>query len=158
MESMLNFVTKLTDVVKNHIEETDQCLGKEVVNSKANKTGICVDKIKVAYGAKFSMMGHQYKDSEVKQIESFNEDVFVIQGKNGYFFVPASSIKALGGSVILVEGATSVPEVNGEMSGRKQEVYRRFFTTKKAIKDLIPKTESARPFVAKKRRKLKLFY
>jgi len=158
MESMLSFVTKFNGVVKSHIEETNDCLGKEVVNSKASKTGICVDKIKVAYGAKFSMMGLNYKENEVRQIENFNEDVLVAQNGNEFFFVPVSDVKAMGGSVILVEGNSNLPDVNGGMNKRRQEVFRRFFNTKKAIKGVMPKVEDARPIGKKQKKKLSIFH
>jgi sporulation protein YlmC with PRC-barrel domain len=156
MESILSFITKFTDVVKNQIEETNECLGKEVVNSKANKTGICVDKVKVAYGAKFSMLGLNYKDSEMKDIENFNEDVLVVQGNNGYFFVPVSSVQAFGGSVILVDGEINQPETTNSMARRKQEVFTKFSNTKRAIKDVMPKIEDAKS--RRKKKKLGLFY
>ena len=113
MESMLSFITKFTDVMKNHVKETDECLGKEVVDATAKKTGICVDKIKIAYSAKFSMLGHNYKDSDLKQIENLNEDILVCQGGNGFFFVPVSSVRALGESVILVDSKLAQPETRG---------------------------------------------
>jgi len=122
MESMLSFITKFTDVVKTHIKETSECLGKDVVDAKANKTGICIDKIKMAYGAKFSMLGHNYKDAEIKQIETSNEDVLVCQGGNGFFFVPVSSVRAWGESVILVDANLNQPETRG-MGRRKQDVF-----------------------------------
>lgn len=152
MESMLGFISRFKDVVRNHIEETSDCLGKEVVNSSASKTGICVDKIKIAYGAKFSMLGHNYKESEMKQIESFNEDVLVCQGGNGYFFVPMSEVKALGDSVVLVNGTVNQQEITSSMGSRKQEVFRKFFSTKKAIKEFIPKVEDAKARSRKKKR------
>ena len=157
MESMLNFITKFTDVVKNHIEETSDCLGKEVVNSKASKSGICVDKIKVAYGAKFSMLGHNYNDADSKEIESFDEDVIVCQGAQGFFFVPMSSVKAMGGSVILVNSDVNRPETNGNMHTRREEVFRKFFNTKKSIKQVMPKVETAQKRSRKKKR-FNIFY
>lgn len=157
MESMLSFVTKFKDVLKNHIRETTECLGKDVVDSTASRTGICVDKIKIAYGAKFSMLGHNYKESESNQIERFDEDVLVCQGVKGLFFVPVSGVKALGGSVILVDTNLNQPE-NGSMNKRKQEVFRKFYNTKKAIRQVIPKIEEPKTRNKKKKRRLKIFY
>jgi len=157
MESTLNFVTKFTEVVKEHMQETTEHLGKEVIDSTAKRTGICVDKIKVAYGAKFSMLGHNYKDSEMKQLEEFDEDILVCQGGNGFFFVPVSNVKALGQSLILVESDLNQPEMKS-MGRRKQEVYKRFFDTKRAIKEVLPKVEEPRRRAQRKKRKLRLFY
>jgi len=157
MESILNFVTKFTGVVKDHLEETKWCLGKEVVDTTARKTGICVDKIKVAYGAKFSMLGHNYKDSEMKEMDDFNEDVLVCQGGNGFFFVPVSNVKAMGESLILVDSNLAQPEMKG-MGRRKQEVFRRFYNTKNAIREVMPAVEEKKKRTVRKKRKLRLFY
>lgn len=154
METMLSFITKFTDVVKKHIEETNECIGKDVVDSNASKTGICVDKIKMAYGAKFSLLGHKYSENELKQIESFNEDVIVCQGSNGSFFVPASEVLAMGGSVILTRTNLGQPEI-GEMNRRKEDVFRRFFSTKESIKKILPKVEAPSP---RKKKRLSIFH
>jgi sporulation protein YlmC with PRC-barrel domain len=156
MESMLNFVSKFTGVVKNHIAETSDCLGKEVVDSTAKKSGICVDKIKVAYGAKFSMLGHNYNNSVMKQLESFDEDVLVCQGKGGLFFIPMSEVGALGNSLILVNAKIGQPE-NGSMDWRREEVFRKFSRTRGEIKRFLPNVEESATRKKKKGR-LNIFY
>jgi sporulation protein YlmC with PRC-barrel domain len=151
MESMLNFVNKFTDVVKKHLDEAKECIGKDVVDSTATKSGVCVDRIKHVFGVKFSLLGHVYKDSEVKEIESGKGDMIVCQGNNGYrFFVPASEVLAVGDSVILIKPTLNQPEVSDTKS-RKEEVFRKYFQTKEGIKHLLPKVEQ----IEKRKRKIK---
>ena len=140
METVLSFVTKFSDVVKKHIEETKECIGKNIVDSNATKTGICVDRIKLAYGARFSLLGYKYADVEMKQLESFNEDVLVCQGNDGNFFVPMSDILAMGSSLILVRTNLDRPET-GDMGRKKEETFRKFFSTKESIKKILPGVE-----------------
>lgn len=155
MESTLNFINKFTDLVRDHVRETNDCIGKDVVDSTATKSGICVDKVKQAYGAKFSMLGHAYKPNEVKQLESFNEDVLVCQGSNGLFFVPVSEMVALGGSVILVSSRLGQQE-NGSMARRREEVFAKFYKTQEAIRKSLPTVGDAKS--GRKKKKLHLFY
>jgi len=150
MEAMLDFVSKFSDVVKRHLNETRECIGKDVIDSNASKNGICVDRIKYAFGAKFSMLGHTYTQTDIKQLEVFNEDVIVCQGSNGTrFFIPTSDIVAIGKSVVLVRTTVNQPEV-GDMVRRKEEVYKKYFSTKELIKDILPTVESS---VKRKKRK-----
>jgi hypothetical protein len=150
MEAMLNFVIKFSDVVKRHLEETRECIGKEIVDSNASKNGICIDRIKYAFGAKFSLLGLKYTPEDMKQLEVFGEDMLVCQGANGAkFFVPTSDIVAIGESVVLIKTAVNQPEV-GDTTNRKEEVYKKYFTTKESIKEILPKVEVS---VKKKKRK-----
>ncbi|HKZ45548.1 MAG TPA: hypothetical protein VJ343_02475 [archaeon] len=153
METVLSFVTKFSDVVKKHIEETKECVGKSIVDSNATKTGICVDRIKLAYGARFSLLGQKYSDVEAKQLEAFSEDVLVCQGNDGNFFIPMSDILAMGGSLILVRTALDRPET-GEMGRKKDEAYRKFFTAKESIKKILPGVENP---IRRKKKKMSVF-
>ena len=158
MESMLNFITKFTNVVKNHIEETKEIVGKDLVDSGANRSGICVDKIKIAYGARFSLLGHRYSKEEERMIDSFSEDVLVFKGGNAkHFFVPVSEINAIGQSVILVRPSLNMPEISTS-EGRKLEAYRKFFTTKESIKKVLPKVENGIKRKSVKRKLTSLFH
>jgi hypothetical protein len=141
METVLSFVTKFSDVVKKHIEETKECVGKGIVDSNATKSGICVDKIKLAYGARFSLLGQKYTDAEQKIIDSFGEDVLVFQGATGNFFVPVSDVLAMGGSLILARTSLDKPEI-GEMARKKEETFKRFYTAKQSIKRILPGVEN----------------
>ena len=142
MEAMLDFVGKFNDVVKRHIEETRQCIGKEVVDSNASKNGICVDRIKYAFGAKFSLLGYRYQVEDTKALENFSEDVIVCQSGNGMkYFIPVSDIVAIGTSVVLIRSAVNAPEM-GDSKARKQEVFKKYFTTTRAIKEILPKVET----------------
>lgn len=157
MESILNFITKFNNVVKNHIEETKECIGKEIVDSSATKAGICVDKIKMAYGAKFSLLGHNYKPEEVKQLQAFNEDVIVGQSNNGAFFVPVSDIDAFGESVILVRSNLNQVEA-GNLGRKREEVFRKFYSTKESIKKILPKVETGAKRKQKRKSPLHIFH
>jgi hypothetical protein len=154
MESMLSFATKFTNIVKKHIEETNECIGKDIVDSNAVKTGICVDKIKHAYGAKFSLLGQKYSENESKQIEAFNEDLLVCQGIGGHFFVPASDVLAMGKSVLLIRSILGQPEI-GETNGKRDETFKRFYVTKEAIKKILPGVETP---IQRKKKRVNLFH
>ena len=141
----MNFINKFTTVVKSHINEAKEIVGKEVVDSNASKTGLVIDKVKVAFGAKFSLMGYNYTKDEIAQIEAINDDVVVCQGASGdRFFLPASEVHAVGESVVLVNKTMNLPEINGALGRRREEVFRKFFTTKEAIKQILPKVEETR--------------
>lgn len=152
MEPMLNFINKFTTVVKSHIAEAREIVGKEVVDSTASKSGIVIDKVKVAFGAKFSLLGYNYSREEQSQIDSMSEDVIVCQAADGKrFFLPASEIIAVGESVILIRPTLNLPDANGSLTHRKDEVFRKFFSTKEAIKVFLPKVEE--PKISRKKAK-----
>jgi sporulation protein YlmC with PRC-barrel domain len=155
MEPMLNFINKFTAVVKSHIAEAREIVGKEVVDSTASKSGIVIDKVKVAFGAKFSLLGYDYSREEMSQIDSINEDVVVCQSADGKrFFLPASEIVAIGESVLLVRPTLNLPDINGSLNRRKEEVFRRFFNTRESIKVFLPKVEEPRPSRKKAKRSI----
>ncbi len=145
MEPMLNFINKFTTVVKSHISETKDIVGKEVVDSNASKTGLVIDKIKAAFGAKFSLLGYNYTKDEIQQIDAINDDVIVCQGASGNrFFLPASEVNAVGESVVLVKRSLNLPDANGSLGKRRDEVFRKFFSMKEAIKEVLPKVEESK--------------
>ena len=158
MEALLSFVNKFGNVIKDHLEETKEYLGKDIVDSKAVKTGICVDKIKQTFGAKFSLLGHNYKESELKQIEGFNEDVLVCQGNNGRFFIPTSEVTAVGESVLLVNSNLNYPEATTTRRTR-EEVFRKYYKVREALKTVFPQLkEPVKKRKAKKKFAIKLFH
>lgn len=141
----MNFINKFTTVVRSHISEAKNIVGKEVVDSNASKTGVVIDKVKVAFGAKFSLLGHNYTKSEIQQIEAIDDDVIVCQGLSGNrFFLPASEVNAVGESVVLVKRILNMPEINGGLGRRREEVFRKFYTTKEAIKEVLPNVEESK--------------
>jgi len=145
MEPMLNFINKFTTAVRSHIAEAKEIVGKEVVDSNASKTGIVIDKIKVAFGAKFSLLGYNYTKEEIRQIEAINDDVIACQGVSGNrFFIPASEIRAVGESVLLVSRSLNMPDVNGGLGRRRDEIFRKFYSTKEAIKEVLPNVEESK--------------
>lgn len=158
MENILSFVTKFTDVTRSHLNETKEILGKEIVDSTASKIGICVDKIKTAFGAKFSMLGYTYSPEELKKAETINEDVIVCQGNKGRFFVPNSEIVAVGGSVLLIRPNLGLPELDSSLERKREEVFRKFFSTKESIKKLLPKVENPKVVRQKKKSIMRLFH
>jgi sporulation protein YlmC with PRC-barrel domain len=158
METVLSFISKFTDVARNHIEEAKEIIGKEVVDSTASKVGICIDKVKIAFGAKFSLLAHNYSQEELKGLENVNEDVIVCEGAKGKFFVPISEIVAVGGSILLVRSSLGLPELDGNFERRKEEIFRKFFNMKESIKKLLPKVETPKPVKKRKNIITKLFY
>lgn len=158
MEAMLSFITKFNDVVRSHIEETKQCIGKEVVDSNASKAGVCIDRIKHSFGAKFSMLGHNYDQKHKDELDAFKEDVLVCQGNNGQkFFVPASQVVANGENVILVKPALNQPEV-GSIGRKREDLFRRYFKTKTAIRQFLPKVSTPAKRTRKKKSVLRFFH
>jgi hypothetical protein len=158
MESTLTFISKFTNVAKVHLEESQACIGKEVVDSTAKKTGICIDRIKRSFGASFSLLGHNYSKEETRQIESFNEDVIVCQGSNNTrFFVPVSNLAAIGESVILTKLNLNYPEIRGT-GKREEEIYRKYFAIKEAMKEFLPKVEAPKSRKKKKTLITKIFH
>lgn len=153
MESMLNFMTKLSNAVKSHVDETRDCIGKEVIDSTASKNGICVDKIKTYFGVKFSLLGHNYSQGEKSTTERFNEDLLVCQGSNGNrVFIPQSDIVAIGNSVILVSKNLGQADTS-ESAARKEQIYKKYFSTKESLKRMLPSIEKPE---ARKKRKLSI--
>jgi len=158
METILNFITKFTDVARNHVDETKEIIGKEIIDSSASKVGICIDKIKIAFGAKFSLLGYDYSQEELKQIEAATEEIIVCQGAKGRFFIPVSEIVAVGESTMLVRPRLGLTEVNGELARRKEQVFRKFFNTKELLKRYLPKVETLKPRERKKKSIMRLFH
>ena len=154
----MSFVTKFTDMAKKHVDETKEIIGKEVVDSTANKVGICTDKVKTAFGAKFSLLGYNYSPEELKQIEAINEDVIICQGENGRFFIPNSEIVAIGESVLLVRPTLGLPELNDNAAKKREEVFRKFFNAKESIKKYLPKVESPKSKGKRSRSIIHLFH
>jgi len=147
---MINFMTKLSNAVKSHVEETRECVGKEVIDSTASKNGICVDKIKTYFGVKFSLLGHNYSQGEKNTTDRFSEDLLVCQGSNGNrIFIPQSDIVAIGNSVILVSKNLGQND-NSDSAARKDQIYKRYFSTKESLKRMLPSIE--KPETRKKRK------
>jgi len=153
MESMLNFMSKLSNAVKGHVEETRDCIGKEVVDSTATKNGICVDKIKTYFGVKFSLLGHNYSQSEKTITDRLNEDLLVCQEGNGNrVFIPESDVVAIGNSVILVSKNLGQKEMS-DSPARKDQVYKKYFKVKESLKKMLPTIETPEP---RKKRKMSI--
>lgn len=137
METVVNFIGKVSDMVKKSLKETKSCIGKEVVDTSAGKKGICIDRITNFFGTKISFMGVKYEKSEISQIEKLEEDILVCQGKDKKFFIPMSDVSAVGSSIILLKTELKTPEIE-ETSQQKKNVLKRFYLTREAIKDILP--------------------
>lgn len=157
MEATLNFVTKLTNDIRQHMEETRECIGKEIVDSTATRNGIIVDRIKTIYGVKFSLLGLNYGANDMKQIESLGNDVLVCQGNNGKFFVSAEDIVSIGETITLVRSELAQPEI-GDMSKKREETFKRYFRTKERLKELLPGVEEKVTKNRKKKPFVRLFH
>jgi len=156
MKSMLSFVSEFNDVVRTHIEETKECVGKEVVDKSAKKAGICIDRVKHVFGTKFSMLGRNYEPVITNKLQAFKEDVLVCRGVNGIkFLVPVSDVVANGKGVILVKSTFHQPEVE-ESERRKQDVLKKYQRTTQAIEKIMPKV--AAPKTRKKKSGLRIFH
>jgi len=137
METIVDFIGKFSDMVKDSVSHTSSCIGKEVVDTTAGKKGLCVDRITNFFGTKISFLGVKYKREELEQIEKLEEDALVCQTANNRLFIPMGRIKAVGESIILLSDELKVPEVTG-VSNQKTDVFKRYHLTIEAIKDALP--------------------
>jgi hypothetical protein len=157
MESILNFIQKLSEVVRTHLDEAENFLGKEIVDMSARRCGVVVDRIKRSFGARFSLLNNKYSPEELRQIESFDDNVIVCQNKEGKrFFLPESELAVIGESLILVNKDLSMPEFDGNGKVRN-EIFRRYFTTQAKIKMILPKVEKKTAAKTKKKKALHFF-
>jgi len=158
MESMTNFMAKLSSAVKSHVDETRDCIGKEVIDSTASRNGLCVDKIKTYFGVKFSLIGHNYSESEKRTTEKISEDMLVCQGNNGSrMFIPESEIVAIGNSVILVSKNLGQNDL-GDSAARKEQIFKKYFKTKESLKKMLPSIETPQPRQKRKISITRLFH
>lgn len=137
METIVDFIGKFSDMVKDSINHTSSCIGKEFVDTTAGKKGVCVDRVTDFFGTKISFLGVKYKKDELEEIEKLQGDVLVCQTANKRIFIPMSGIKAVGEAIILLGNELKVPEVTG-LSNQKTDVFKRYHLTVEAIKDALP--------------------
>lgn len=141
METVVDFIGKMSDLVKNSMDETKNCIGKEVVDTSAGKKGICVDRITDFYGTKISFLGVKYAEDELSSLDRFDQDVLVCQGKDGKFFIRMSEVSAIGPKMILLKSELKMPESEVTASNR-ENVFKRFYLMREAIKDVLPNSVS----------------
>ena len=79
METIVDFVGKVSDMVRKSMDETNSCIGKEFVDTTAGKKGICVDRVTNFFGTKISFLGVKYEKEEQEKLDRFNTDVLVCQ-------------------------------------------------------------------------------
>lgn len=137
METIVDFIGKFSDMVKDSIRETNSCIGKEFIDTTAGKKGVCVDRITDFFGTKISFLGVKYKKEELDRIDNTTGDVLVCQTDNDRLFIPMTGIKAVGESIILLKTELKVPEITGA-SAKKTDVFKRYHLTVEAIKDSLP--------------------
>lgn len=137
METVVDFISKVSDMVKSSMKETKGCIGKEVVDTTAGRKGVCVDRITDFFGTKISFLGVKYNKDEIVQIEKTGEDVLVIQSSSGKFFMPLSDVSAVGNAILLLKKELKAPEMEA-ITAKRNDVFKRYQLTKEAIKDVLP--------------------
>ncbi|MEM5793033.1 MAG: hypothetical protein QXY45_01570 [Candidatus Aenigmatarchaeota archaeon] len=137
METVVDFIGRISEAIKNSMSETNTCIGKEVVDTTAGKKGICIDRITNFYGTKVSFLGVKYTKEEEEKINKFDTDVLVCQTAAGKMFIPITDVNAIGESIILLKNELKVPEINPNAI-RKTDVFKRYQLTIDAIKDVFP--------------------
>lgn len=137
METIVDYVGKLSGMVKQSLDDTRKFIGKEIIDATAGRKGLCIDRVSDFLGTRISFMGVKYEDEDLKQLEEIDGDVIACQGRKGYFFVPMKDITAVGEQVILLKTEVGHADV-GEISGKRENIFKRFYLTKEAIKDVLP--------------------
>jgi len=137
METIVDFVGKISDRVRSSFEETARCIGKEVVDSTAGKKGICIDRITDLFGTKTSFLGIRYTENELDMIRKMGEDVLVCHGAQGKFFVDMDDVSAVGKALILLKPQLKLPEIEG-MTRNREDVFKRLYLVREALKDVLP--------------------
>jgi len=137
METIVDFIGKMSEMIKKSMDETSKCIGKDIVDISAGKKGICIDRITNFLDAKISFLGVKYSKEEQEKIKSFSTDVLVCQAATDRVFIPMNEINAVGESIILLKSELKVPEITVE-STKKNDVFKRYHLTNEAIKDVLP--------------------
>jgi len=137
METVIDFIEKISEAIKSSMSETNTCIGKEVVDTTAGKKGICIDRVTNFFGTKVSFLGVKYTKEEEEKINRFDTDVLVCQTASGKMFIPLTDVSAIGESIILLKNELKVPEINPNAI-RKTDVFKRYQMTLDAIKDAFP--------------------
>ena len=137
METIINYISKFSDMVKDSMEQTKACIGKEVIDSTAGKKGVCVDRITDFGGSKISFLGVKYDKKEIDQLNEIGEDVLVIKGERDKFFISMDNVSAVGGSVILLKEELKTPEITAN-NIKTGDVFKRYDLTLDTIKEILP--------------------
>jgi len=137
METLVDFISRVSETIKNSMGETNSCIGKELVDTTAGKKGICIDRITNFFGTRISFLGVKYTKEDEEKIEKFNTDVLVCQTASGRMFIPITEVSAIGESIILLKNELKVPEINPNLI-KKSDVFKRYQLTTEAIKDILP--------------------
>jgi len=137
METVVDFVGKMSEMVKNSMNKTSSCIGKDLVDTSAGKKGVCVDRITNFFGTKISFLGVKYNKEEQEKIAGFNTDILVCQTASDRMFIPLDNVSAVGESIILLKNELKVPELTTSAI-KKSDVFKRYHLTIEAIKDALP--------------------
>lgn len=145
MENLVGIAKEFFRELKKTIKETQSLIGKKVIDSDAQIKGIIIDVIKNILDQKVSILGVNYSKEEIEIIETFDEDVVVIQGKDRVF-IPYSDISAIG-SVVLLKRRIDLPEIEEKnVSKLRNKVEERLkkivgmLSFEKILKELSKKT------------------
>ncbi len=137
METIVDFVGKVSDMVRKSMDETNSCIGKEFIDTTAGKKGICIDRVTDFFGTKISFLGVKYEKEEQEELGRFNTDVLVCQTASKRLFIPLTEIGAVGETIILLKNELKTPEVI--MSNiKKNDIFKRYHLTIEAVKDALP--------------------
>ena len=117
--------------LKRALKESEDYIGKEVIDADATRKGVVIDLIKNMLNTKVSLLGVKYKPEEEEVISTFDDDVIAIQNGGERYFVSMSDIGAVG-SVILLKKAIDAPEV-GETKRLTQKVLDRYNKIRKTL-------------------------
>ncbi|MCD6482995.1 MAG: hypothetical protein J7K83_01860 [Candidatus Aenigmarchaeota archaeon] len=131
MESLVDVIKEFFRDLKKALSESENYIGKEVIDADATRKGVVVDLIKHMLNTKVSLLGVRYKPEEEEIISTFDEDVIVIQSGGERYFVSMSDISAVG-SVILLKKAIDAPEVT-ESKKLVQKVLDRYDKIRKTL-------------------------
>ena len=137
MESLIEFIRGVTREIKEHIEETGECIGKEVVDAVAMKKGVVIDRVKSYYDTRVSFIGHDYTPSEITEIKKAGNDVLVCLGEEGKFFVSMEDVEAIG-SLILLKRRVDMPEMTKSTLKKAKIFIEKYKNVKNELRKILP--------------------
>lgn len=133
MESLLDVIREFFNNLKKSLKESEDYIGKEVIDAEARRKGIAIDLVKNIFNTKVSLLGVKYKEGEEEVISTFDDDVLVIQNGLDRYFVSVNDVSAVG-SVILLKNTIDAPEM-GESKKIKQKILERYEKIRKTLEN-----------------------
>ena len=133
---MVEFIRGVTKKVKKHVEDMNDCIGKEVVDAVATKKGIVIDRVKNYYDTRVSFIGHEYKPSEITEIKKAGNDVLVCLGEGGKFFVSIDDVEAIG-SLVLLKRRVDMPEMTRSTVKNARTFIEKYKSVKNELRKIL---------------------